>query len=390
MLNEQPVTDKLKKDFYNNLRLGILGGGQLGRMLLQKAADYNISNAVLDPDAAAPCKNICDEFTQGDFNDYKTVYAFGKKADLLTIEIEHVNVEALEQLEKEGVKVFPTPHLIRLVQDKGAQKIFYRTNKIPTAEFHLVENRQQLIEQKNFLPFVQKLRRGGYDGRGVQVMKSESDFEKGFDAPAVLEKYISFEKEISVIVARNESGEIKTFPVVEMEFNPEANLVEFLFSPSSVPAETAAKAISIAEKIATDARLVGVLAVEMFVTGEGDVLVNEMAPRPHNSGHHTIEANMTSQYEQHLRAIFNLPLGSTEIVSPAVMVNLLGEKNYSGPAKYEGLEKALAMEGVYVHLYGKKNTRAFRKMGHVTCVAGNLEEARIKARAVKEILKVVA
>ncbi|CAN5493930.1 5-(carboxyamino)imidazole ribonucleotide synthase [soil metagenome] len=379
----------MKKNFYNNLKLGILGGGQLGRMLLQKATDYNISNAVLDPDPAAPCKNISDEFTIGDFKDYDTVYKFGKKVDLLTIEIEHVNVEALEALEKEGVKVFPQPHIIKLVQDKGAQKIFYRTNKIPTAEFHLIENRQQLAEQENFLPYVQKLRMGGYDGRGVQVMKSVGDFEKGFDEPSVLEKYIPFEKEIAVIVARNESGEIKTFPVVEMEFNPEANLVEFLFSPSSVSKEIAATAEGIAKKIAEVSKIVGVLAVEMFVTKDGEVLVNEMAPRPHNSGHHTIEANVTSQYEQHLRAILDLPLGSTAVISPSVMVNLLGEKNNSGAAKYEGLEKALAIEGVYIHLYGKKNTKPFRKMGHVTVLAGSMEEARKKAILVKETIKVI-
>ncbi len=379
----------MKKDFYNNLKLGILGGGQLGRMLLQKAIDFNIGNAVLDPDADAPCKNICDEFFIGDFNDYQTVYEFGKKADILTIEIEHVNADALEALEKEGVKVFPQSNIIRLVQDKGAQKIFYRTNKIPTAEFHLIENKQQLRDQKNFLPCVQKLRKGGYDGRGVQVLHSESDFEKGFDAPSVLEKFIPFEKEISVIVARNESGEIKTYPIVEMEFNKEANLVEFLISPSAISKEIASTADGIARKIAEHSGIVGILAVEMFVTKSGEVLVNEMAPRPHNSGHHTIEANVTSQYEQHLRAILNLPLGSAEIISPAVMVNLLGEKNHTGTAVYQGLNEVLAKEGVYIHLYGKKNTKPFRKMGHVTVIADSIEEAKMKAIFVKENIKVI-
>lgn len=377
------------KRFYNELKLGILGGGQLGRMLLQKAADYNISNAVLDPDPDAPCRNICDEFIVGDFNDYQAVYSFGKKVDLLTIEIEHVNVDALEALEKEGVRVFPQPQIIRLVQDKGAQKIFYRTNGIPTAEFHLIENKTQLNEQRDFLPYVQKLRKGGYDGRGVQVMRTVADLEKGFDAPSVLEKFVPFEKEISVIVARNESGEVKTFPVVEMEFNPEANLVEFLFSPSAVSIEVQHKAEAIAKKIAMDAQIVGVLAVEMFVTSKGEVLVNEMAPRPHNSGHQTIEGNITSQYEQHLRALFNLPLGSTNVIAPSVMVNLLGEKAHTGRAKYEGLEKVLSMEGVYIHLYGKKNTKPFRKMGHVTVVATTIEEAKRKAVIVKETVKII-
>jgi 5-(carboxyamino)imidazole ribonucleotide synthase len=378
------------KPFYDTLKLGILGGGQLGRMLLQKAADLNISNAVLDPDVNAPCKTICDEFITGNFNDFKTVYEFGKTVDLLTIEIEHVNVEALEKLESEGLKIFPQPRIIRLVQDKGAQKIFYRTNKIPTPEFHLIENRNQLSDHKSFLPFVQKLRKGGYDGRGVQVMKTEDDFKKGFDAPCVLEKFVDFEKEIAVIVSRNQKGEMNVFPAVEMQFDPEANLVEFLFSPANIPEATAQKAKQIAEKIASDLQITGILAVEMFVTKSGEVLVNEIAPRPHNSGHHTIEANITSQYEQHLRAILNLPSGSTDLIHPAVMVNLLGEKEYTGPAKYEGLEKILAMKGVYVHLYGKKVTKPMRKMGHVTCIASSMEEAFEKAKKVKQILKVIS
>jgi 5-(carboxyamino)imidazole ribonucleotide synthase len=378
------------KPFYDTLKLGILGGGQLGRMLIQKAIDFNITTCVLDGDENAPCKSICDEFTHGKFSDFDTVYNFGKDIDLLTIEIEHVNAEALEKLEKEGKKVFPQPRIIKLVQDKGAQKIFYRTNKIPTAEFHLIEGKADLEKYADFLPFVQKLRKGGYDGRGVQVMLSKIDFENGFSEPSVLEKYIDFEKEIAVIVARNERGEMKTFPVVEMDFNPEANLVEFLFSPANISETVEAEAKRIAEKIAADSQVVGVLAVEMFVTKNNEVVVNEIAPRPHNSGHHTIEANITSQYEQHLRAILNLLLGSTEIVKPAVMVNLLGEKDYSGHAKYEGLEKVLGMDGVHVHLYGKKLTKPFRKMGHVTCLADSLEEAMQKAKEVKNSLRVIA
>ncbi len=378
------------KPFYDTFRLGILGGGQLGRMLLQKAADFNISNSVLDPDPEAPCKTICDEFITGNFNDFKTVYEFGKKVDLLTIEIEHVNVEALEKLESEGLKIFPQPRIIRLVQDKGAQKIFYRTNKIPTPEFHLVENKNQLSDHAAFLPFVQKLRKGGYDGRGVQVIKTENDFKKGFDSPSVLEKFVDFEKEIAVIVSRNEGGEMKTFPAVEMQFDPDANLVEFLFSPADITETTHQKATQIAEKIAADLQITGILAVEMFVTKTGEVLVNEIAPRPHNSGHHTIEATITSQYEQHLRAILNLPPGSTELIHPAVMVNLLGEKGFTGHAKYEGLEKTLGMKGVYVHLYGKKITKPNRKMGHVTCVGATVAEAMEKARNVKGILKVIS
>lgn len=374
----------------NTLKLGILGGGQLGRMLLEEAVDFNISSKVLDPDPDAPCKSICDEFVAGNFNDFKTVYDFGKTIDLLTIEIEHVNVEALEKLESEGLKIFPQPRIIKLVQDKGAQKIFYRTNKIPTSEFHLIDNKKELANHISFLPFVQKLRKGGYDGRGVQVIKTENDFEKGFDAPSVLEKFVDFEKEIAVIVARNENGEMKTFPAVEMEFNPEANLVEFLFSPAKISDVIAETAKTLAEKIATDLQLIGVLAVELFVTKVGEVLVNEIAPRPHNSGHHTIEANSTSQYKQHLRAILNLPLGSTGMIHPSVMVNLLGEKNFTGEAIYEGLENVLAMKGVHVHLYGKKITKPFRKMGHVTCVGSTVEEALEKAKLVKKTLRVIS
>jgi 5-(carboxyamino)imidazole ribonucleotide synthase len=378
------------KPFYDTLKLGILGGGQLGRMLIQKAIDLNITTCVLDGDENAPCKNICDEFTHGKFSDFDSVYNFGKNIDILTIEIEHVNADALEILEKEGKRVFPQPRIIKLVQDKGSQKIFYRTNKIPTAEFHLIENKAELEKYADFVPFVQKLRKGGYDGRGVQVILSKNDFEKGFNEPSVLEKYIPFEKEIAVIVGRNENGAVKTFPAVEMDFNPEANLVEFLFSPANISEEIETKAEDIAMKIAIDSGIVGLLAVEMFVTKDGEVLVNEIAPRPHNSGHHTIEANITSQYELHLRAILNLPLGSTQILKPSVMVNLLGEKDYSGNAKYDGLERVLAMEGVHVHLYGKKITKPFRKMGHVTCLADSLEEAMSKAKEVKNFLKVIA
>ena len=380
----------MSKPFYDTLKIGILGGGQLGRMLIQKAIDLNISTAVLDPYENAPCKNITDTFVKGDFNDFQAVYEFGKTVDLLTIEIEHVNVDALDKLEAEGLKIFPQPRIIRMIQDKGSQKIFYRTNQIPTSEFHLVENKNDLVHHRSFLPFVQKLRKGGYDGRGVQMMKTDIDIVNGFDAPNVLEKFIDFEKEISVIVARNERGEMKTFPVVEMEFNSEANLVEFLISPADVSKKTAKLAKQIAEKIADDSLLVGVLAVEMFVLKDGEVLVNEVAPRPHNSGHQTIEGNITSQYEQHLRAILNLPLGSTDLIQPSVMVNLLGEKGYTGHAKYEGLEKVLMMEGVHVHLYGKKMTKPFRKMGHVTCVAEIPAEAMRKAKFVKENLKVIA
>ncbi|MBK6446916.1 MAG: 5-(carboxyamino)imidazole ribonucleotide synthase [Bacteroidetes bacterium] len=380
----------MSKAFYDTLRFGILGGGQLGRMLLQKAADFNVTNCVLDPDPEAPCRFIADEFVCGSFRDFDTVINFGRNLDLLTIEIEHVNVDALEQLEKEGVKVYPQSKVIRLVQDKGLQKIFYRTHGIPTAEFHLLDSIAHIEKYASQFPFMQKLRKGGYDGKGVVRLESSNEINKGFDEPSILEKLVDFEKELSVLVARNSQGECFAFPVVEMEFNAEANLVEYLFSPALISADQEKKAIQIATHVAQSIQVVGLLAVEMFLTRSGEILVNEIAPRPHNSGHQTIEGNVTSQYEQHLRAILGLPLGSTQITKPSVMVNLLGEKGYTGHALYEGLQEALAIDGVHLHLYGKKITKPFRKMGHVTVTADTLEEAKLKAIRVNKMIRVIA
>lgn len=371
-------------------RLGILGGGQLGRMLIQEAINLNLSVSILDPDENAPCKNICDYFETGALSDYDTVYNFGKNLDLLTIEIEKVNIEALEALEKEGVIVYPQSRIIRLIQDKGLQKQFFKENDIPTSEFQLIANKEQLISEEIAFPYIQKLRKDGYDGKGVVKIADTSDYEKAFDEPSIVEKWVDFEKEISVIVARNEKGHIKTFPLVEMDFNSEANLVEFLISPSNYPFEIQQKADEIAKNIAESLSIVGLLAVEMFLTKDGEILVNELAPRPHNSGHQTIEGNVTSQFQQHLRAILNLPLGNTDAVSNSVMINLLGEKGYEGPAVYKGLKEVLKKDGVYVHLYGKKFTKPFRKMGHVTVVDNNREAAIEKAKFVKETLKVIA
>ena len=382
---------RMKKAFYNNgFRLGILGGGQLGRMLIQESANLNIYSCVLDPDHNAPCKSISDEFIAGSLKDFDTVYQFGRDKDVITIEIEHVNIEALEKLEKEGKKVFPQPAVLKIVQDKGLQKIFYKENNIPTAPFFLVDNKSEAENFVNEFPVAQKLRKGGYDGKGVCILKKADQLENAFDAPSVLEKFVDFEKEIAVIVARNENGDISNFPVVDMEFNDEANLVEFLYSPSAMSNPIQEHAIKIAREVAEKINIVGVLAVEMFVTKNGEVLVNEIAPRPHNSGHQTIEANRTSQYAQHLRAILNLPLGNTDIIYPSVMVNLLGEPGHEGEARYEKLEEVLSMSGNYVHLYGKKITKPFRKMGHVTVVSKNLEQAKRQAQLVKEILKVKA
>jgi len=384
------ILQRYMEKSFNTLKIGMLGGGQLGRMLLQKAADLSLNFKVLDPDPAAPCRYLAEEFITASFNDFDTVYVFGKNCDLITIEIEHVNVEALFALESEGVMVFPQPIVIALVQDKGDQKLFFQKNNIPTAPFQIVANREELLKTSFEFPFIQKLRKGGYDGKGVMKISSVNDLQKGFDAPSVVEKLIDFKKEIAVIVARNQKGECKCFPAVDMDFNPDANLVEFLYAPADLKTEIEEKAKNIAMEVANALQITGILAVEMFLTKTDDILVNEIAPRPHNSGHHTIEANITSQYEQHLRAILGLPLGNTEAIHSAVMVNLLGEKNHEGIAHYRNIEKVLAMDGVYVHLYGKKFTRPFRKMGHVTITGKNIQEAKEKALLVKELLKVVS
>ncbi|GAB2981871.1 5-(carboxyamino)imidazole ribonucleotide synthase [Mucilaginibacter puniceus] len=378
------------KAFYGDLKLGILGGGQLGRMLIQQAINYNVTVKVLDPDREAPCRKLCDEFVVGSLSDYDTVYKFGKKVDLLTIEIEKVNVDALEQLEKEGVLVYPQPRIIRLIQDKGLQKQFFKENNIPTAEFQVISSAEQLKNSHIPFPYIQKLRRDGYDGKGVYKVIDESYLDGAFTEPSLIERWIDFEKEIAVIVARNENSEVSSFPLVEMEFNQEANLVEFLISPSNLPFDIHEQARVIAEKIATDLNIVGILAVEMFLTKDGKILVNELAPRPHNSGHQSIEGNVVSQFEQHLRAIFNQPLGDTATISNAIMINVLGEAGHEGPAVYQGIEKILKCPGVYVHLYGKALTKPFRKMGHVTIVDGDREKAIEKARYVQETLKVIS
>ncbi|MFM7770616.1 MAG: 5-(carboxyamino)imidazole ribonucleotide synthase, partial [Bacteroidota bacterium] len=354
----------MEKEFNPSVQLGVLGGGQLGRMLIQEAVNLNLAVHVLDPSSNAPCAEIATRFVQGNFADYETVLQFGKNLDVITIEIEHVNLEALEELERMGKRVYPKPAALRIIKDKGLQKLFYATHNIPTAPFVLIENKDEATQHLKEGPFMQKMRTGGYDGKGVTPFRNEKDLDQAFDAPSVLEKMVDFEKELAVIVARNEEGEISAFPLVEMEFNSEANLVEFIFSPANVSIETASEATEIAKRLVEKLDHVGLLAVELFLTKEGHLLVNEVAPRPHNSGHHTIEACYTSQYGQHLRAILNLPLGDTALRSAGVMINLLGEKGYSGKAVYAGLKDALNTSGVYVHLYGKEETKPFRKMGH--------------------------
>lgn len=371
-----------------HFKLGILGGGQLGRMLLQEAINLNISTSVMDPDANAPCRHLTETFIHGDFKNEDAVYDFGKTVQLLTVEIEHVNIKALLRLEAEGLLIYPQPQILQMVQDKGLQKEFYVSNGIPTASFQLIKNKSQLSTATFKYPAMLKLRTSGYDGKGVMKIKSIVDLKNAFDAPCVLEELIDFEREISVIVARNIHGEIKHFPAVDMDFNPDVNLVEFLCSPARIKNEVAEEAIHIARSIIEKSGMIGILAVEMFVTKDGKVLVNEIAPRPHNSGHQTIEGNVCSQYAQHIRAILGLPLGDTSITRPSVMINLLGADGFSGEADYCGLEEVVAIPEVYVHLYGKKITKPFRKMGHITITDVHLDDAIIKAKKVQKLISV--
>lgn len=375
-----------------NLRLGIIAGGQLGKMLVQEASKWDIATYVLDPEEKCPAGSIASVSVKGNYLDFDSVYQFGKEVDLLTFEIENINIKALHELKSSGLKIVPDPAILELIQDKGLQKNFYQKNGIPTSPFRSFSKKEEIIKalSSNQLsyPFVQKLRMGGYDGRGVAVIDDEQDTEKLMDAPSVVEEKIDIYKEISVIAARNASGETRCFPVVEMVFDRNANLVEKLVCPSGIGDELSKKAQNIATSLIELLGMSGLLAVEFFVDNDGEIMVNEVAPRPHNSGHHTIESVITSQFEQHLRAILNLPLGSTELKMPAVMLNLLGEKGFYGPVKYEGLSESMAIEGVKMHLYGKKSTRPFRKMGHVTIISKSLEESLSKAELVKKLIKV--
>jgi 5-(carboxyamino)imidazole ribonucleotide synthase len=384
------LTNARNMIFDPNIKIGVLGGGQLGRMMIQSAIDFNLDIKSMDPDPNAPCKSLVKEFVTGDLNNYEQVMSFGESCDLITVEIENVNVEALEALEKQGKKVYPQPAVLKIIKDKGIQKQFYLDHDIPTSEFVLTQKKEDLKGLVSMLPAVHKIRTEGYDGRGVQVIKDKAATALGFDGPALLEKFVDYEKEISVVVARNTNGDIVVYPLVELEYHPEANLVEFLFSPSSLPENIKEKASDLAKKVIEALDMVGLLAVEMFVTKTGEVLVNECAPRTHNSGHHSIEGNITSQFEQHLRAILNWPLGVTDTTGSAVMINLLGDEKYTGLAKYEGVVEALAIDNVHIHLYGKQMTKPFRKMGHATIVGEDLEQLKLQARKLKESINIIA
>ena len=378
--------------FSSDFKLGILGGGQLGKMMLFDTRKFDIQTYVLDPSYEAPCKIACNKFFQGNLMDFDTVYNFGKQVDVLTFEIELVNLDALEKLESEGIKVFPSPKTLRLIQNKGIQKDFYSNNTIPTAAYKRFENLEALkADSSNLkLPFVWKCTEFGYDGMGVKIIRTLSDLENLPNVECISEEMIPFKNELSVIVCRNVTGEIKTYPVVEMEFHPEANQVEYVICPARIDDKVAEKARAIALNVSEKFNHVGLLAVEMFQTIDDQIIVNEVAPRPHNSGHHTIEASFTSQFENHIRAILDLPLGNTDSKVAGIMVNLVGEEGHSGNVIYENIETIMGWNGVTPHIYGKKETRPFRKMGHVTIVNEDMVAARKIAENVKNTIRVIS
>ena len=380
--------------FSTSKTIGILGGGQLGKMLLYDTRKWDIKTKVLDNNPNAPAKLSCDEFHVGDIMDYQTVLNFAKNIDILTIEIENVNVKALEEIEKKGIKVYPQPNVLAIIQNKLKQKKFYKENKIPTApfkEFKSIKSiKEQIIHGKLCFPFVWKSNSMGYDGFGVKIIKSNRDIEELNDSPGFIEDLIEIKKELSVIICRNVKGEIKNFPVVEMIFNNDSNQVEYIISPARINNEISRKAISIALKLSKLYNHVGIMAIELFLTSDNEILINEVAPRPHNSGHFSIEMSYTSQFEQHIRAILGLPLGEAKNKISGVMVNLVGEKQNNGPVKFSNIDQIMTIEGVTPHIYGKKETRPNRKMGHVTIVNEKIENAIKIAKKVKETIKVIS
>lgn len=369
-------------------KVGILGGGQLGRMLLQAAANYPVETYVLENDDTCPAAHLCHHFTKGDIRDEATVYNFAKKLDALTIEIESVNVEALEKLEKKGVKIYPSPAALRIINNKALQKQFYKENHIRTADFILVKDKKEILDNLHFLPAVNKLATGGYDGKGVQLICDIAEAEKAFDAPGVLEKMVHIHKELSLIVAVGDDGDSVIYPPVDMVFDPDLNLLDFQLCPADIPENTLWKAEALARAVVKGLKSPGIFAVEMFIDTNGDVFVNETAPRVHNSGHHTIEGNGSSQFDMLWRILLNYPLGNTDCIRPSALVNLIGADGHKGPARYEGLHDILSMENVFVHLYGKKMTQPGRKMGHVTILSDNRIDLVHKAHKIKHALKV--
>ncbi len=372
------------------LKVGILGGGQLGRMLLQAAANYPVETYVMENDDECPAAHLCQHFTKGDIKNFDDVYNFGKNLDALTIEIESVNEDALEKLENEGVKIYPKPSALKIIKNKIAQKEFYKKNEIPTSAFIVTQNLKELEAQESFIPAVHKIAMGGYDGKGVQLIKTKDDLSKGFDAPSVLEKMVNIDKEISVIVAIGQQGEIAIYPAVDMVFDHNLNLLDYQVSPADILERTLWRVEAIASKVVKDLKSPGIFAVEMFIDRQGDVFVNETAPRVHNSGHHTIEANYSSQFDMLWRIILGYPLGNTKHIMPAAIVNLIGAEGHSGDANYEGLNDVLKMDNVFVHIYGKKQTKPGRKMGHVTILGKTKQDLVFTAHKVKNSMKVIS
>ena len=372
------------------IKAGILGGGQLGRMLLQAAANYPVETFVLENDGDCPAAHLCHHFTKGDITSFDDVYNFGKGLDVITIEIESVNEEALEKLESEGVKIYPKPSALKTIKNKILQKQFYKNNEIPTAAFVITQNSSELANNSSFLPAVHKLAIGGFDGRGVQVLETKEDISKGFDAPAVLEKMIKIKKEIAVIIAVNDKGDAAMYPAVDMIFNNRLNLLEYQVSPAELVEKVLWKVEAVARKVVKDLQSPGIFAVELFVDADDNVFVNETAPRVHNSGHHTIEANYSSQFDMLWRVMLGYPLGNTDHILPAAIVNLLGAEGHSGPAVYEGLNEILQIENVFVHIYGKKETRPGRKMGHITILSKEKQELIHQANRIKNTVHVIS
>jgi 5-(carboxyamino)imidazole ribonucleotide synthase len=371
-------------------KVGILGGGQLGRMLLQSAINYPVETYILEKDPDCPSAHLCHHFVEGDIQDYQTVLDFGRKLDAVTIEIEAVNADALAQLEKEGIQVYPSAAALKIIQSKITQKEFYKAHQIPTADFIITQNKKELQDHLQFLPAAHKLAKGGYDGKGVELLKNADDLSKGFDDPAVLEKMVPVQQEIAIMAAVFPSGEIVLYPSVEMVFDPNLNLLDYQISPTRLEQKILFKAEALAMSVVRNLHSPGLFAVELFVTKEGDVLVNETAPRVHNSGHHTIEANYSSQFDMLWRILLDYPAGSTAYIMPSVMINIIGAEGNSGEAVYLGLEKVLKTENAFVHLYGKKTTKPGRKMGHITLCGKDPDELVFKAHRLKQLLKVVS
>jgi len=372
------------------IKVGILGGGQLGRMLLEAAKKFEVETHILENQENCPARLLCDHFTLGDIKDFDTVYQFGKKLDCITIEIEQVCVEALEKLEEEGINVIPRPAVLRIIQNKITQKQFYTDHNIPTSPYHITNQQQELLSLTHFLPAVHKIGMGGYDGKGVVLLKTAADLALGFDAPSVLEKMAEIDKEIAIQVAVSSDGKIAICPAVEMVFNPRLNLLDYQLCPAVIDQKTTAEAIKIVSTLVRAFNSPGVFAIELFVDKSGSVLVNETAPRVHNSGHHSIEALATSQFELLWQVLLNIPLGSTEILSPSIMVNIIGADGHSGSAHLEGEKELAAKPNLHLHWYGKSETKPGRKMGHVTALNVKSQEAAVVADWIKKTIRTIA